>query len=129
MAHTSRRRFLKGLGAALASAGVVAGSSALSTTTAAAYHNQSTGERVEIEQGALATLVVEQLQEWVAVGRSFTAYDVTRALRAHHAGIDIGHAAVRVVVHHRMTPLVAHHLYRQHHASFATGPAIRYVPA
>jgi hypothetical protein len=129
MAHTSRRRFLKGVGAALASAGVVAGSSALSTTTAAAHHNQTIGERVEIEQGALATLVVEQLQEWVAVGRSFTAYDVTRALRAHHAGIDIGHAAVRVVVYHRMTPLLARQLYRQQHAAFATGPALRYVPA
>ncbi len=127
MAHTSRRRFLQGLGAALASAGGVASSRALSTTMVGAYHNQ--GERMEIEQAALATLVVEQVQEWVAVGRSFTAYDVTRALRAHHAGIDIRHAVVRVVVHHRMTPLLAHQLYRQHHASFATGPAIRYMPA
>jgi hypothetical protein len=129
MTHTSRRRFLKGLGTALASAGIVAGSSALDSTTAAANHNRGTGERVEVEQQALATLVVEQLQEWVAVGRSFTAYDVTRALRAHHAGIDIEHAAVRVVVHHRLTPLVARQLYRQQQVMFATGPAIRYVPA
>lgn len=129
MAHTSRRRFLKGLGAALASAGVVVGSTALSTTTAAANLNQSTGERMGIEQQALATLVIEQVQEWVAVGRSFTAYDVTRAVRAHHTGIDIGHAAVRVVVHHRMAPLVARQWYRQQQATFSAGPAIRYVPA
>lgn len=37
-----------------------------------------------IDQQALATLVVEQLQAWVVTGQSFTTYDVTRALRAHH---------------------------------------------
>lgn len=83
---------------------------------------------MQIGQQALATLVIEQLQEWVAVGRSFTAYDVTRAVRAHHAGVDIGHAAVRVVVHHRMTPLLARQLYRQQQITFGTGPAICYVP-
>ena len=78
---------------------------------------------------ALATVVEEQSQQRVAVERSFAAYHVMRALRAHHTGSDIGHAAVRVVVHHRMTPLVARHRQRQQHATFSTGPAIRYVPA
>ncbi len=84
---------------------------------------------MHIDQQALATLVIEQLQEWVAVGHSFTTYDVTRAVRAHHAGVHIEHAAVRVVVHHRMAPLLARQLYRQQHATFAAGPAVRYVPA
>jgi hypothetical protein len=150
---TTRRGFLKGLGATFAAVGLVAtplpgtGSiaasalvdagdgageqSLISLPVAAEPEGIEETNRVEREMlssGELEMLIAERLGEWVASGRGFTAYDITRALRRSHPQVNIMHQSVRAVVHPRMQPLVAHGLYDQELVAFATGDAWRYRP-
>lgn len=82
-----------------------------------------------ITQAALAMLVAEHLNERIARRQSFTAYDVTQALRLAHPAVNILHAEVRNVVHRRMHSVVAAQFYRQAMMQFPTGSACCYLPA
>jgi hypothetical protein len=138
MTHTSRRTFLKGLGTTLASIGVVAGSAVVGAQptgpagTALALLDVSDQlertNQVDDSQQHVAMLVVEQLHEWVASERSFTAYDVTRALRMQYPRLCIMHGDVRTVVHSRMRGLVDRQFYWQQRIRFPNGDALQYVP-
>ena len=76
----------------------------------------------------LEMLVAEQLSQWVAERRTFTAYDVTRALRHAHPAINIVHPHVRSVVHRRMWPALAGQIYFKELVQFPTGDACCYRP-
>jgi hypothetical protein len=139
MTHTSRRTFLKSLGATLASVGIVTGSAGVHAQAAGidgagsaladVSEQRRSEERMHISQHDLAMLVAEQLREWVALERTFTAYDMTRALRVQYPRLQIMHHDVRAVVHNGMRELVDRQFYRQQPIRFPTGDALRYVPA
>ncbi len=76
----------------------------------------------------LAVLVVGQLNGWIARRQSFTAYDVTQALRLAHPSVRIWHDEVRTVVHRRMHSVVAAHYYRQATMQLSTDSACCYLP-
>jgi hypothetical protein len=83
---------------------------------------------MSISHADLEMLVAEHLNLWVAARRQFTAFDMTRALRAHHPGVNIMHHLVRGIVHRRMEPAVAGQFYEPRAAMFPTGIACCYVP-
>ena len=142
MGTTSRRGFLKGLGATLSAIGAASATSVGDTvqagtvlrqigSTPGSHTAQVYGGRMGrgvIARHALEMLVAERLAEWVATGQTFTAYDVTLALRAAHPAINIFHQDVRSVVHHRMWPVVARQIYLQEQVLFPTGSACCYRP-
>ena len=131
---TSRRGFLKGLGATLAAIGGTASTSAaLQQISGVAGIDTTPGSggragRVAIGHDELEMLVAEHLNERIAKRLEFTAYDVTVSLRAAHPDINIPHAVVRGVVHRRMQPWIANQFYGWRHLSFPTGMACCYVP-
>ena len=143
MGTTTRRGFLKGLGATLSAIGVASGvPPALSTVGTSQGSQQADSSvlahspyvhprgagRSMITPDALEMLVVEQLTQWVAERQMFTAHDVTQALRAAHPAINIFHQPVRHVVHQRMWPALAAQIYVQEQVWFSTGSAYRYRP-
>ena len=134
MTTTSRRGFLKGLGATLAAIGSTASTPAALQQTARITGIDTTAavarrvNRAPISPDELEMLVAEHLNECIAERQEFTAYDVTMALRAAHPDVNILHLVVRGVVHRRMQPWIANHLYGLRHMSFPTGVACCYVP-
>ena len=144
MGTTSRRGFLKGLGATLSAIGLTADVSPVVATIQGGQAAQQAGSMASVHPGhtypsgmarsmiaqrELEMLVAEQLGEWVAEQRTFTAYDVTRALRAAHPSINIFHQPVRTAVHERMWPAVAAQIYWQDQVYYPTGMAWCYRPA
>lgn len=139
MSSTSRRNFLKGLGAALGTVGVAAASPAVQPGVQAAMTGateslatqppvDAPNARQPLTDAALELLAAELLVEWVARRRAFTAYDVTRTLRASRPGYDIPHAPVRLAVHIHMQPELDAGAYRREQRPFATGWAWLYRP-
>jgi hypothetical protein len=84
--------------------------------------------RATIAQTDLDLLVADQINQRIAGGDIFTAYDITLGLRDANPGIDIPHDAVRRAVHAQMDSIVASQLYDRETASFGSGSALRYVP-
>jgi hypothetical protein len=140
MGTTSRRRFLKGLGATVSA---IAATTALSSTSQVGQDAQQQtpaalnmapaaaskqGGRKMITVEALEILVAEQLSAWVATRQTFTAYDITQALRAARPGVNIFHQPVRDIVHRRMWPAVHARIYAQEQVWFPTGSAYQYQP-
>jgi hypothetical protein len=143
MGTTTRRGFLKGLGATLSAVGIATASSAAPALVQAGLgegtdvqaplsdpHPRVGGRagRATITSAALEILVSEQLAEWMARGRMFTAYDVTRALRRTHPGVNIVHEQVRDIVHTRMWPAVTARIYAREQTAFPKGWAWAYRP-
>lgn len=140
MSNPTRRSFLKGLGATLATVGVTAGSAAATSAAAAQPAHvvgiaaQQTGAtatrsiRMNVRPDQLETLVVEQVRHLVGGSRQFTAYDVTRMLRSAHPNVNILHQTVRAIVHQQMQPVVASQAYCQRTLHFHSGSAIHYLP-
>lgn len=62
------------------------------------------------------------------IAHTFTAYDLTRSLRAAHPRVYIAHESVRESVHQRMTSVVASQYYAMEKVRFPQGDAIRYFP-
>src|SRR3712207_6199409 len=136
MGTTSRRGFLKALGATLSAVGAATNVTPLLSAAQVGPDLQTAGSsansyavpsygrsrpRLAIEPYELEILVAEQLSEWTAEGRTFTAYDVTRRLRADHPLVAIDHAGVREIVHRRMWPALAARVYDRTQEEFATG--------
>jgi hypothetical protein len=132
MSNTDRRRFLKGMGATLATLGLAAtaptAAQATAVLPAVAAANRSGGPRLVLPADELDTLIVEELVRWVAQRQRFTAYDLTRALRSRYPRIVIMHDAVRCTVHRRMAEVVARQFYAQTPVQFAHASAIQYAP-
>ncbi len=143
MGTTTRRGFLKGLGATLSAVGVATASSAAPALVRAGLgdgtdvqvpvgdpHTRAGARagRATITPAALEILVSEQLAEWMARGRIFTAYEVTRALRRTHPGVSIFHEQVRDIVHTRMWPAVTARIYAREQTAFPRGWAWAYRP-
>lgn len=128
MSNQSRRGFLKVFGATVAAVGVGSANAQAASTALAAPYVGNGQSRTTIRDEHLEMLIVERLRELIASGRAFTAYDVTRTLRSRHAAVNVPHAAVRAVVHARMTPLVTQRFYTCAKVPFPAGNAIRYTP-
>ena len=143
MGTTSRRGFLKGVGVTVSAVGLTADVSPAAGTIQGGQALQQAGSTASVDpgqaypsgmarsmitQGELEMLVAEQLAGWVAKRRTFTAYDVTRALRAAHPSINIFHQPVRNTVHERMWPAVAAQIYWQEQVYYPTGMAWCYRP-
>ena len=144
MSGTTRRGFLKGVGTTLSAIGITAANipplieaSAAADGAAAAEAlpgvqparpTWGRGERGAIGQDDLEMLVAEQLAWWVGERQTFTAYDITRALRATYPAVDIFHEQVRDAVHARMRPAITAQAYRRALVRFPAGSAWRYWP-
>jgi hypothetical protein len=84
--------------------------------------------RTIFSQADLDVLVADHINQQIAVGAIFTAYDVTLGLRDSNPGVDIPHEAVRRTVHAQMDAIVSSKLYDRETASFGADSALRYVP-
>jgi hypothetical protein len=85
--------------------------------------------RIPVANDVLALLVLQEVEAQSASGRSFTAYNITRALRRRQPQLDIAHQAVRPIVHKIMRTLMRDGSYEASRARFDTGTAILYIPA
>jgi hypothetical protein len=78
---------------------------------------------------ALAAEVEVLLNDLITQGISFTAYEVTAALRRANPGCAIPHrGGVREEVHSQMAALVVAGYYTCRPAAFYHGTALRYAP-
>lgn len=84
--------------------------------------------RTAISQNDLELLVADQINQRIAAGDIFTAYDITLGLRDANPALDIPHDAVRQAVHGQMEAIVQNQLYVSETASFGSNSALRYVP-
>jgi hypothetical protein len=78
-----------------------------------------------VTDGQLEGLVNGQLDNFVSEEKTFTAYDVTRALRITNPTLNIGHERVRSLVHYIMN---GNDEYEQSIAYFNGEPAIQWAP-
>ena len=76
----------------------------------------------------LALWVADALNQSLATGIWFTAYDVTVAIRTAHPLDNIVHSKVREIVHGQMQTILQSGLYQSETATFGSTQAIRYVP-
>lgn len=81
-----------------------------------------------VAQADLDLMVADQLNQHIAVGQIFTAYDITQALRSANPTLQIEHPEVRQAVHAHMDALITSNLYQRETASFGGSSATRYVP-
>ncbi len=79
---------------------------------------------------AMRDLVTDLLIEWVDAGRTFTAYEVTAALRKAHPNTALPHSGgVRETVHAQMRDCLIQGQYTQRTVAFyRSGWAVQYVP-
>jgi hypothetical protein len=89
----------------------------------------STMARTPIARSDLELLVADQINQQANTSSTFTAYEITQALRAANPGLEIVHDEVRRVVHAQMEALVATSIYARDDVTFGTDRATRYVPA
>ena len=85
--------------------------------------------RFPVTDDTLAQLVGEQVEEQIANGGEFTAYDITRTLRQAQPYLDIPHATVREWVHRYMQNVLSEGFYIASQAMFGSQTAIVYQPA
>jgi len=85
--------------------------------------------RTPIARSDLELLVADQINQQANTSSTFTAYDITQALRAANPGREILHDEVRRAVHAQMEALVATNIYDRDDVTFGTDRATRYVPA
>jgi hypothetical protein len=85
--------------------------------------------RTPIARSDLELLVADQINQQANTSSTFTAYEITQALRAANPGLEIVHDEVRRVVHAQMEALVATSIYARDDVTFGTDRATRYVPA
>ena len=84
--------------------------------------------RNSIPNSRLARLVCEEIRAQMAGQHTFTAYDITRALRARHRDVEIRHDPVRNLVHRYMEPIVGTGQYQDCLADFEGNIAVLYAP-
>src|SRR5204863_5773062 len=84
--------------------------------------------RTAISRGHLAALVRAELQMHINQEHEFTAYNITRALRASHPNFEIAHASVRELVHQNMSGIINSGQYQACLADFGGRIAILYAP-
>lgn len=76
----------------------------------------------------LEALVAQEINRRIARAESFTAYDLTLALRATNPHVEISHVIVRRAVHAQMAAIVASRLYEREPVRFGPSGAQQYVP-
>jgi hypothetical protein len=76
----------------------------------------------------LESLVADELQHRITSEKSFTAFDVTKALRSANPRTDIPHWKVRMIVHSYMSDVVQCGRYEAALADFGYATAIQYQP-
>jgi hypothetical protein len=77
----------------------------------------------------LYQMVAQALQASIGSEVAFTAYDITRLLRAFNPGLDVPHAAVRQVVHALMSEVTRAGYYEAAMCEFDSRQAVLYQPA
>ncbi len=85
--------------------------------------------RTPIARSDLELLVADQINQQANTSSTFTAYDITQALRIANPGREILHDEVRHVVHAQMEALVATNIYARDDVTFGNSRATRYMPA
>jgi hypothetical protein len=85
--------------------------------------------RYPVSDDILAQLVGEQLQDCIASGAEFTAYEITRVLRTEQPHLDIRHDAVRAWVHRFMQGVISAGLYTASRRDFGFQEAVVYEPS
>ncbi len=114
---------------AMAPATVPANGAGMTNGTHGNGNGGSTMARTPIARNDLELLVADQINQQANTGSTFTAYDITQALRVANPGREILHDEVRHVVHAQMEALVATSIYDRDDVTFGTDQATRYVPA
>lgn len=84
--------------------------------------------RTAISSNHLAMLAYTELRAHINQHSEFTAYDITRAIRASHQNFEIPHNSVRALVHHYMNGVVNSGHYQECLMDFGGRVAIFYAP-
>jgi hypothetical protein len=89
----------------------------------------ATSVRRFVESNELRVLVQQELALHIERHDTFTAYDITLALRATHPSLEIIHTSVRDSIHEQMQQLVTQGSYKRERRQYADAAALTYIPS